>query len=131
MLKLHVQPECLRFEDDFFDNEDDDEGDLNEEVKELRWEIELANAKDQAKEMADEIFERLTLACPRLVAVVIGLHDNHDTLCDSHGFLRAKQTDLFGRTSSVGVLVDEDEVKYYAPDYEFGAITEREDMLAF
>lgn len=80
--------------------------------------------------MADEILERLKLACPRLVAVVIGIHDDNDAYCDSHVCVRAKQTDMFGKTTSVGVLVDEEEIKYYVPDYEVGGITELEDLLA-
>lgn len=128
ILKLDVRPECLTFDDDLLDDDDDE---LENEVKELRYGKRLRNARNEVKQMADEILARLGTACPRLVAVVIGLHDDLDAYCDCHGYIRTKQIDGFGKTTLVGFPVDEETIKGYEPSYEVDGITEREDLLAY
>lgn len=128
ILKLHVRPDCLTFDDDLVEDDDDE---LENEVKELRYDKKLEGAREEVKQMADEIFARLGTACPRLVAVVIGLHDDLDAYSDCHGFIRMQQTNVFGKTTSVVFPVDEDAIRDYGPSYEVDGITERQDLLAY
>jgi hypothetical protein len=87
-----------------------------------------------AKSTADKILSELADSCPELKAVVIEIEDDRalasesDSDLDSddgkimpeykdatYAFIRSKQTDPYGNTSTVGMAVETPMVKHYEP----------------
>ena len=85
-----------------------------------------------AKRTADKILSELANSCPELMAVVIEIEDNEPDDDDdndgggdgrtmpqnedvTYAFIRSKQTDLYGNTSTVGMAVETCMVKHYEP----------------
>ena len=88
------------------------------------------------KSTADKVLSELANSCPELMAVVIEIEDDrvvaprdldsddddgdddwtmpkHEDL--TYAFIRSKQTDLYGNTSTVGMAVETHMVKHYEP----------------
>lgn len=99
-LKFIAHPESLL---DYDSGEDE----LYEEILNHRFAKETRLA-------ADKIFESLASSCPSLVALVIDASDA-DPLVTPVGFLRAKQLDLYGKPTYVGVPVQVQELVYHEP----------------
>jgi hypothetical protein len=77
--------------------------------------LQLRKAEDQAKLVADHIFGTLAPSCPQFVALVVDSAWESGDVIDSGGFIRSKQTDIFGNTAYVGVPVEKSAIKYYVP----------------
>lgn len=88
-------------------DEDEDEDDFREEINDRRFDKE-------SKQVADRIFERLADFCPFLVALVIDASDANPLVMPA-GFLRAKQLDLYGKMTHVGVPIQPRELPYHEP----------------
>ena len=68
------------------------------------------------KRTADKIFSTLASSCPRIKVVVIESVWNYGRDDRAvRAFLRSKQTDLYGRTTVVGMPVEPHMVKHYEP----------------
>jgi len=78
------------------------------------------------QQLADGIFNELYESCPKFVALVIDQRtlDEHCTTVDvpRSGFLRARQTDICGRTKAVGVPIEPHMIKHYEPCSEILAV---------
>lgn len=85
----------------------DDEDELNEPYRNQHF-------AQEARLAADMIFDSLASSCPSLVALVIDA-SGAELHARPVGFLRAKQLDLYGKTTFVGVPVPLRELVYHEP----------------
>lgn len=132
-MKITVQPECLRnseFEDsdeESLDGSDDER--ISDEVHRLAFQLQLKKAEDQAKLVANHIFESLAPSCPHFAALVIDTVREIGDVVESKGFVRSKQTDFFGNTTYVGVPVEKSAIKYYVPCSDILECAQEDDLL--
>ncbi|GAB7321981.1 hypothetical protein MBLNU13_g03042t1 [Cladosporium sp. NU13] len=83
-------------------------------ASELRY-LEKRQAEDQAKLVADHVFATLALSRPQFNALIIDSQREDGDVEKFGGFVRSKQTDIFGNTTYVGVLVEQSSFKSYMP----------------
>jgi hypothetical protein len=98
----------------------EDEFDIHDEfaanvLLDMKRATQEKTAKDHVKVMADHFFGVLAPACPHLVALVVEATWEDGDELECGGFIRTKQTDVFGNISYVGVAVKEEAVKEYVP----------------
>jgi hypothetical protein len=121
LLKLEVQPNCIRDETLSQDIEyDEQDGEyvlaLNESLRDVRFELELERVKHQAKQAADLVFDNLSPHCPRFVALVLQLNEETVGECiEWLEYLRWKQIDVFGNTTYAGHPVEGGTIEYHEP----------------
>jgi hypothetical protein len=132
-LKLSISPRCFNigYDDiDDLDEDSDDDGDeyLLHEVRELRRASRIAIAKPQVKSAADKMFDSLPHDCPRFIALAVNM-TNSARQCQGHlGFLRTKNTDVYGKTTYAASVVPQEELKNHEPCSE---ILEGERLIVY
>lgn len=100
-------------------------------MREVKLDLHIERAKDQARAAADLIFDSLVPRCPWFVALVLDLNTEYG---DSHccmEFLRSKQIDVFGKASHVARQVEGGTVKHYEPCSNVLENLEDEDLLKY
>lgn len=86
-------------------------------------------AVEDAKAAADYIFESLARSCARFVAITIDINDPAGGPFDNLEFMRATQTDLFGKSTYVAQPMEYGTIKYYEPCSDILEETQEDDLL--
>lgn len=84
-------------------------------MKSLKLDKACKEKEEQAKVVADHIFEALGQACPFFVALAVDVNVPTGGTLSKLEFLRVKQTDLLGKTTFVARSVESGTIKYYEP----------------
>lgn len=127
-MKLSFYPDSLADVTEYSDDEGDGVIDhLNELVLDKACRV----AAVEARVAANHIFNSLAPDCPLFVALYIEMCDLVGGPLEYLECLRAKQTDVFGKTSYVAVPGKMHTIKYFEPCSDVLEEVEEEDFLKY
>jgi hypothetical protein len=126
LLKLSYYPDCLTR---IVDPEEEEMDEWGETFCEVKLDRACKTAVEDAKAAADYIFESLARSCRRFVAITIDINDPAGGPLDNLEFMRATQTDLFGKSTYVAQPMEWGTIKYYEPCSDILKDTQEDDLL--
>lgn len=135
-MKLAVEPECLSDEsldrDIGYESEECEHAELlKDDLRDVKLDLHVERAKDQARAAADLVFDSLVPSCPWFVALIVDLNTEYGDPLHSMEFLRSKQINVFGKMSYVGRPVEQGTIKHYEPCSNVLQSLEDEDLLKY